>query len=87
MMEKMTAHERCIKKLQELLRASAQKLDQLADQLPESCSPYPLSKYTLEIELMADGVVHPFPLIFITHSCWAPKDDEEAENSKTRPRG
>ena len=74
--ERLTAHERCIKKLQALLRESAQKLEQLADRLPEDLSPYPLSKYVLEIELMNDGHTYPFPLIYITHSCMAPRDEE-----------
>lgn len=78
---KMTAHEKCIKKLQEMLRGSARKLEELADRLPEDLSPYPLSKYELEIQLMNDGHLYPFPMIYITHSCWAPREEENADGA------
>lgn len=75
----MTAHERCVERLQLMLRESADQLKKIADRLPEEITSRPLRKYGISITLLEYGQTYPTPMIDITCT-WLEKVNNDKEN-------
>lgn len=72
----MTAHARCVMRLQEMLIEAARQLEKISERLPEEISSYPLTAYAIDIVLMQDGQTWPFPLIGVHSSSMVPPEKE-----------
>ena len=76
----MTAHARCVRRLQKMLIETARQLEKISERLPEEISSYPLTAYEIDIVLMRDGQTCSFPLIGVyTSSMVLP--EKEADGS------